>query len=118
MSLRRPNIAGTNNHVDDDSNSVSSFSSRTSSLYVDPVKWNECDHVKSTVTKTNITSSLPNNKYMIGRGRHLASVANKNEIKRKPKGVSVNPIDNPVRKQLGRGTLLKTLEKYHQRKDK
>lgn len=95
---------------------MSSFSSRTSSLYVDPVKWNETDYVKSTVTKTNI-NSLSDKKHSIGRGRSHASAINQNDIRRNPKGVSVNPIDNQVRKPFGRGTLLKTLEKYQQRKD-
>lgn len=117
--MRRPNIAEANGSVrhDDDSNSVSSFSSRTSSLYVDPVKWNESDHVKSTVVKTNIVS-LSDKKHSIGRGRNLASAANQSDIKRNPKGVLINPTDNPVRKPLGRGTLLKTVEKYHYKKDK
>ena len=143
MVLRRPNMTSSESNefvqqqqqqqqhrpIDEDCNSVSSLSSRTSSLYVEPVKWNDTDYhhqnlFSSTNKNANTSQQISVNKLPKGRGAILAKQSQQLKNKNKdisssttgnPKGVSVNRIENPVRKPFGRGTLLKTVENFNNR---
>jgi len=96
----------------EDSSSVHSYATRSSSIYVDPVKWNNAEFRKTSSDKDK---KLQNN--VLGRGALLTKFKTKTTVGRdksvlkpdRPNGVNVTPI----RKPFGRGTLMETVKNYN-----
>ena len=98
----------------EDGSSVYSYTTRSSSLYVDPVKWNSTEFKKTT----DKSKQLPNN--VLGRGALLMKFKTKSKVGRdqpisspsRRNGVNIFPI----RKPFGRGTLMETVKNYHEKR--
>lgn len=128
--MRRPNTltSETNSHIHnihargataasdhDDESSLCSQSSRASSLYVDPVSWNDASQWTQAANRRldeETNKSTPyiskNKTAAIGRGSALSSRMIGNST-RQVSGVNADQ----VRRPFGRGTLIQTVNKYH-----